>query len=77
MAPRTAWSRGSLLIVAVFDIGNTKQWKTKEGVACHLPGDFYNKDRNRDLLCCHFLLPLMFFFLLEGKMRKHSVAVLT
>lgn len=29
MAPRTAWSSGSVLIVAVSEIGNTKQWKTK------------------------------------------------
>lgn len=29
MAPRTAWSRGSVLVVAVVGIGNTKQWKTK------------------------------------------------
>lgn len=32
MAPRPVWSKGSLLIVALFEIGNTKQWKTKRVV---------------------------------------------
>lgn len=36
--------------------------ENKEGVVCHLPGDFY---RNCDLPCCLFLFH--FFFLSEGK----------
>lgn len=64
MAPRTAWSSGSVLIVAVFEIGNTKQWKTKR-VLCVI---------YQEISAGIVTYPVVFsiFFLSEGKKWENT-----
>lgn len=61
MAPRTAWSSGSVLIVAVFEIGNTKQWKTKR-VLCVI-----YQEISTGIVTYPVVFFFSIFFLSEGK----------
>lgn len=62
MAPRTAWSRGNVLVVAVVGIGNTKQWKTKRVLCVNYQEIFKIKSG----LVSYSVVIFMFLFLSVG-----------
>lgn len=70
MAPRTAWSSGSVLIVAVFEIGNTKQWKTKR-VLCVI-----YQEISTGIVTYPVVFFFSIFFLSEGKKNGKTILLL-
>lgn len=75
MAPRTAWSRGSVLIVAAFETGNTKQWKTKRALCVVHQEILKIKTGLVSYSVVVFFCISCFFSLSDGKTGKHFVAV--
>lgn len=73
MAPRTAWSSGSVLVVAVVGIGNAKQWKTKRMLCVN----YQEICKIESGLVSYSVVISMFLFLSVGKVENALIQFLS